>query len=87
MRKTQIQFILKTIAVMAILFSLKSLQAQTADYENFQSVITVPPMSSPFIRQPYQRTDVTNGFDNFYLGVDFGEPYIATNPRDVLNSI
>ncbi|MEO6693996.1 MAG: hypothetical protein ABIY50_08265, partial [Ignavibacteria bacterium] len=28
-----------------------------------------------------------NGFDNFALGVDFGEPHIATNPRDPLNSI
>jgi len=33
-------------------------------------------------------TPVTvNGFDNFNLGVDFGEPHIATNPRDPLNSI
>lgn len=30
---------------------------------------------------------ITNGFDNIYLGTDFGEPYIATNPRDQLNSI
>lgn len=28
-----------------------------------------------------------NGFDNFALGVDFGEPHIATNPRDPNNSI
>lgn len=28
-----------------------------------------------------------NGYDNFFLGTDFGEPYIATNPRDPLNSI
>jgi len=28
-----------------------------------------------------------NGLDNFALGTDFGEPYIATNPRDPLNSI
>ena len=33
------------------------------------------------------QVDIVNGFDNIYLGVDFGEPYIATNPRDVLNSI
>lgn len=28
-----------------------------------------------------------NGFSNTYLGVDFAEPYIASNPRDPLNSI
>jgi hypothetical protein len=28
-----------------------------------------------------------NGFDNFFLGTDFGEPHIATNPRDQNNSI
>ena len=28
-----------------------------------------------------------NGFDNFFLGTDFGEPSIATNPRDPNNSI
>lgn len=28
-----------------------------------------------------------NGYDNIYLGIDLGEPYIATNPRDPLNSI
>ncbi len=28
-----------------------------------------------------------NGFDNFFLGTDFGEPHIATNPRDPNNSI
>lgn len=28
-----------------------------------------------------------NGYDNFFLGTDFGEPSIATNPRDPNNSI
>ena len=28
-----------------------------------------------------------NGYDNFFLGTDFGEPHIATNPRNPLNSI
>jgi hypothetical protein len=28
-----------------------------------------------------------NGFSNTFLGVDFAEPYIATNPRDPLNTI
>jgi hypothetical protein len=28
-----------------------------------------------------------NGFSNFYLGIDFAESYIATNPNDPLNTI
>ena len=32
-------------------------------------------------------TETSNGFDNFRLGTDFGEPYIATNPNNPLNSI
>ncbi|MDD5361894.1 MAG: T9SS type A sorting domain-containing protein [Ignavibacteria bacterium] len=28
-----------------------------------------------------------NGFSNFFLGVDYSEPYIVTNPRDQLNII
>jgi hypothetical protein len=30
---------------------------------------------------------VVNGFSNFFLGVNYAEPYIATNPRDNLNTI
>jgi len=34
-----------------------------------------------------QSTVVTiNGFDNFLMGVNFGEPHVATNPTDPLNS-
>jgi hypothetical protein len=29
----------------------------------------------------------TNGFEEFYLGTDFAEPYIASNPLDPLNSV
>ncbi|MCX6162283.1 MAG: T9SS type A sorting domain-containing protein [Ignavibacteriae bacterium] len=28
-----------------------------------------------------------NGFSNFFLGVNYAEPFIATNPRDPLNTI
>jgi hypothetical protein len=30
---------------------------------------------------------VVNGFSNFFLGTNYAEPYIATNPRDSLNTI
>jgi hypothetical protein len=52
-----------------------------------QSVVTPSPFFQPTPSGTIGRTDVLNGFDNFYLGIDFGEPYIATNPRNPLNSV
>jgi hypothetical protein len=57
------------------------------DYSKLQSIVKQPSgwLTSP---QGTKSTTVTiNGFDNFYLGTDFGEPHIATNPTDPLNSI
>lgn len=57
------------------------------DYSKFQSRVFPPSNYSP---SPLftESSVVTSaeGFDNFYLGVDFGEPYIATNPNDFRNS-
>ena len=58
------------------------------DYENLKSVVQLPPTYNPKVQQPVMRSSITtNGFENFYLGVDFGEPYIATNPNNPLNTV
>jgi len=35
----------------------------------------------------HSQLSITNGYDNIFLGTDFGEPYIVTNPRDLYNSV
>ena len=61
--------------------------SESPDYSNFRSIVTQP-MSQYISPLGTDSDPVTiDGFDNFYLGVDFGEPYIATNPRDPLNSV
>ncbi len=62
--------------------------SQQANDDNMISVVTPPPgyNINPIFPQN-MLIETVNGFDNFYLGTDFGEPYIATNPRDMLNSI
>lgn len=63
-----------------------SAQNQKPDYSDFISVPRPQPM--PFTPTSIQSTIVTvNGFDNFYLGNDNSEPYIAVNPNDPLNMI
>jgi hypothetical protein len=55
--------------------------------QNLISVVTPPP-GYIVSQQGLPNSVVTvDGFDNIYLGVDFGEPYIATNPRNILNNI
>lgn len=58
-----------------------------AQYEQQQSIAIQPPFQNISPNGTKSFVDIVNGFDNIYLGVDFGEPYIATNPRDPLNSI
>lgn len=72
----------------ALLLFCSYLYSQQANDENLKSVVTPPPgynINPPFPQNMIIET--VDGFDNFYLGTDFGEPYIATNPRDILNSI
>ncbi len=52
-----------------------------------QSVVQMPGFYQVSPPNTFSIPHTVNGFDNFYLGVDFGEPHIATNPRDPLNSI
>jgi len=61
-------------------------QNNLPDYSTFKSADR-PPVN--FIPPPGIMGTVytTDGFDNTYLGSDNGEPYIATNPNDPLNSI
>lgn len=56
-------------------------------YSDGQSIAVQPPFLNISPNGTQSNVVITNGFDNIYLGVDFGEPYIATNPRDPLNSI
>ena len=58
-----------------------------AQYSEQQSIAIQPPFLNVTPNGPQSSVVVTNGFDNIFLGTDFGEPYIATNPRDPLNSI
>jgi hypothetical protein len=54
--------------------------AQNSGVDYRPSVVIPPPGYSP---QGDNSTTLTiNGFDNYFLGNDFGEPYIAVNPND-----
>lgn len=52
-----------------------------------QSIAYPPPFLNVTPNGSHSSVVITNGFDNINLGVDFGEPYIATNPRNLANSI
>ena len=83
MLKTLINF----FAIFIFVGSVIAQYSETPDYSNFRSVVEQPLSQyiSPLGTDSYPVT--IDGFDNFFLGVDFGEPYIATNPTDPLNSI
>lgn len=62
-------------------------QVDLPDYSKLKSVV-IPPPGYQF--SPDGVTSVPkiiNGFDNIFLGVDYGEPYIVTNPNDPLNAV
>jgi len=73
----------------ALLFFIFLFTATSAftQYEQQQSIAVQPPFLNITPNGSTSSVVTTNGFDNIFLGVDFGEPYIATNPRDPLNSI
>ena len=58
-----------------------------SQYSEQQSIAVPPPFLNVSPNGTRSQVEIINGFDNFFLGTDFGEPYIATNPRDKLNSI
>ncbi|MCB0723673.1 MAG: T9SS type A sorting domain-containing protein [Ignavibacteriae bacterium] len=65
---------------------LNTAYSQLSSDDNLKSVVP-PPMDYVPFTNPFDDPVTINGFDNFYLGVDFGEPHIVTNPNDPLNSI
>ncbi|HJY63654.1 MAG TPA: T9SS type A sorting domain-containing protein, partial [Ignavibacteria bacterium] len=75
--------LVKLIIPLAVtVFSLTSY----GQYPDLPSVVNpnftdISPAGTPSLLQ------ITNGYDNIFLGTDFGEPYIATNPRDLFNSV
>jgi hypothetical protein len=76
--------------LLLVLFFFNSAYPQNniVDYNKLKSIV-FPPSGMIFSPLGTNSTVYTSaeGFDNFYLGVDFGEPYIATNPTDPKNSI
>jgi len=75
---------LKKAFFILLLFYTANLFAQ---YSEQQSIAIQPPFQSISPNGTQSSVVITNGFDNIFLGTDFGEPYIATNPRDPLNSV
>lgn len=75
------KFILSILVILII-------TGNAVSQSDFNPSIAYPP---PFLNVSPNGTQSSvvefNGYDNIFLGVDFGEPYIATNPRDPLNSI
>ncbi len=82
MRK-KLLFLLSIVLLIALVNSANS---QT-DYSQYKSIVTPPPNFNPAPGRSKGLVVITNDFDNINLGTDFGEPYIAANPRDPLNSI
>ncbi len=74
----------KAFLFIFILFYSSVVYTQFAEQ---QSIAIQPPFLNVSPNGTQSSVVITNGFDNIFLGTDFGEPYIATNPRDVLNSI
>lgn len=75
---------MKKLLLLAILLSSNIIFAQFSKINN-ASVVIPPPSYSP---TGTNSTIITvNGFDNFHLGNDFGEPYIAVNPLDPKNQV
>ena len=79
---------MKNIFVLLILLSQGVLFSQVNSNDYLNPNLPVRPRPNPFSPQSTQSTVYTvNGFDNFYLGNDNSEPYVAVNPMDPLNMI
>jgi hypothetical protein len=70
-----------------LLTSLVNTANSQTDYSEFKSIVNPQPFFNPAPNGTKSLVVITNDFDNFNLGTDFGEPYIAVNPRDPLNSM
>ena len=57
------------------------------DYSKYQTRVFPPANYSPSpLNSESNVVTSSEGYDNFFLGTDFGEPYVATNPNDYRNS-
>ncbi len=71
-------------AALALFFIALNLYSQ---FDERPSVIIPPPFTNNTPNGTKSIVAEINGYDNIFLGVDLGEAYITTNPRDPLNSI
>src|SRR4030095_8452117 len=78
---------MKKINIIFSIFAFLYVPLLLAQPNDMQSIAYPPPFLNVTPNGSQSSVVITNGFDNIYLGVDFGEPYIATNPRNLLNSI
>jgi hypothetical protein len=75
-------------SLIALIFIFTASAFSQSNEENLKSVVKVPPGYNFNQFDAVNSTVQTvNGYDNFFLGTDFGEPHIVTNPRNPLNSI
>ncbi len=80
--------ILLSISVVFTAFSFAFAQYnQQPDYSKIDTRVIPPYNYSPSpLNTESSIITTADGFDNFHLGTDFGEPHIATNPTDFRNS-
>jgi len=79
--KSIVTSVVQFCIILLIAFTLK-LQAQ--DNPNFDNTFGMDIPESQHVQSPSGRIAVVDetGFDNFFLGVDFAEPHMSTNPNN-----
>lgn len=79
---------MKNLYLLLIFLSVGCIYSQNniPDYSTFKSAIR-PPRNNAVPENLLGTMFTVDGYDNLFLGSDNGEPYIATNPNDPLNSI
>ena len=77
-----------TFVVLFLLLPVISMtQTIEPDYSKLFSRVTPPAnLSRPPLGTSSIITTSADGYDNIYLGTDFGEPHVAINPTDPLNA-
>jgi hypothetical protein len=79
---------MKIPLLLIVVLTTNILFAQYENTDNVNSLFNSRPRPMPYNPTSVLSTIVTvDGFDNFYLGNDNSEPYIAVNPNDPLNMI
>jgi type IX secretion system substrate protein len=78
---------MKKFKLFLLLSAMLAAYTSFAQYADFQSIAYPPAFLQPGPNGEKSMLVTLNGFDNIFLGTDFGEPYIATNPRNPLNSM